>query len=642
MKRIIPVSLLLVFILIGCGAPTTPAPTAVPPTTAPTVTAPTSAPIPTTATGTRSVTDFFGTAEIPASPKTIVAADLGAFVPTFGTLSALGVRPVAVTADQLPGYLKPFAEGVQMLPGQPNYEAIAAAKPDLIITPGVDFNKENYELLKKIAPTAAPKWYWQTLEQTTDYWKEVSKLVNKEQEGDKLVSDLNGRIATLRAKYSEPLKGKPISVLQFQGAAMTDVYLLRGRLESALLDAVGAERPANQKFEPNDAEWYVTLSPELLSQADGWAIFLELYSNNPADIPAMQKQLESNPLWGQLEAVKNKRVFVVKTDEWSGTDPFVANLILDAIDHNLGPALGVTGTTPPTGANVPRTVKHVLGETKITGDAKRVIALEWTYVEDLLALGIQPIAIADVEGYKDWVKTPGVELSPDVVDLGQRGEPNLETMLSLKPDLIIEIDYSAAAYYDKLSAIAPTLVFSPYPTDANISTYQEMRDTFLTIADATGKRAEGDAVLKRMEVKFADAKAKLAAAGKGGSKIVLSQAWGAGGDVGIRLFTRNGMAVEVLEKLGLHNGWDDKEFQQYGFSSVSAESLSALPANVNFFYVVQDNDDPFTSTALKPLWDSLPFVKAGHAYPLGGDTWLFGGPLSMELLVDKVTDALTK
>jgi ABC-type Fe3+-hydroxamate transport system substrate-binding protein len=33
-------------------------------------------------------------------------------------------------------------------------------------------------------------------------------------------------------------------------------------------------------------------------------------------------------------------------------------------------------------------------------------------------------------------------------------------------------------------------------------------------------------------------------------------------------------------------------------------------------------------------------VKAGRAYALGGDTWLFGGPLSAEALVNIVVKAL--
>ena len=50
-----------------------------------------------------------------------------------------------------------------------------------------------------------------------------------------------------------------------------------------------------------------------------------------------------------------------------------------------------------------RVIQHALGENTITGTPQRIVALEWTYVEDLLALGLQPIGVADIEGYHDWV-----------------------------------------------------------------------------------------------------------------------------------------------------------------------------------------------------------------------------------------------
>ena len=52
-----------------------------------------------------------------------------------------------------------------------------------------------------------------------------------------------------------------------------------------------------------------------------------------------------------------------------------------------------TESTPET-----RTIKHALGETKITGVPKRIVALEWLYAEDVLALGVQPVGIADMKG----------------------------------------------------------------------------------------------------------------------------------------------------------------------------------------------------------------------------------------------------
>ena len=41
--------------------------------------------------------------------------------------------------------------------------------------------------------------------------------------------------------------------------------------------------------------------------------------------------------------------------------------------------------------NQVRLIKHELGETEITGTSKRIVVLEWTYAEELLALGVQSL-----------------------------------------------------------------------------------------------------------------------------------------------------------------------------------------------------------------------------------------------------------
>ncbi|WP_237690568.1 ABC transporter substrate-binding protein [Paenibacillus caui] len=140
----------------------------------------------------------------------------------------------------------------------------------------------------------------------------------------------------------------------------------------------------------------------------------------------------------------------------------------------------------PAASGETATYKNPLGEAVIKGTPKRIVALDWTYAEDLIALGIQPAGVADIKGYKQWVNgdTP---LGSDVVDVGTRQEPNLEAIAALEPDLIITADYRAESIYDKLNAIAPTLAFSPYPNDPNVDQYQEMIDTFNTIAKNYGQ-----------------------------------------------------------------------------------------------------------------------------------------------------------
>ncbi|MDX1664433.1 MAG: iron-siderophore ABC transporter substrate-binding protein [Candidatus Promineifilaceae bacterium] len=285
------------------------------------------------------------------------------------------------------------------------------------------------------------------------------------------------------------------------------------------------------------------------------------------------------------------------------------------------------------------TISHTLGETEIVGVPERVVALEWTYVEDLLALGIQPVGVADIAGYETWVNVQP-ELADDVTDVGTRQEPNLEAIAALEPDLIIGVEFRHAPIYEDLSSIAPTIIFNPYPAEAGPDQFAEMEETFLTIAEAVQRQGEASEVLADMEATFAEGYDQLEAAGLIGSEFVLAQAFSAEGGPQVRLFTDNSMAVQIFNRLGLENAWEGG-FEQYGFSTVGIEALAEVQ-DANFLYVVQSDDDVFANQADNPVWNSLQFVQEDRTYPLGGDTWLFGGPLSAELVVEKTVDLLTE
>jgi ferric hydroxamate transport system substrate-binding protein len=284
-----------------------------------------------------------------------------------------------------------------------------------------------------------------------------------------------------------------------------------------------------------------------------------------------------------------------------------------------------------------RLIEHVGGKTCVSENPQRVVALEWTYVEDVLALGVQPVGIADIEGYKAWVKIP-VELADNVVDIGDRAEPNLEVITALNPDLIIGVGFRTAQNYDELSAIAPTLIFNPYPEDLTVSQYDEMTITFTTLATALNRESEGEAVLKQMTDYFEAAASALEEAGHGGETFILSQGWNTDNLATFRLFTDNAMAVQILQRIGLENAWDDAP-QLYGFTEIGIEGFAELnDKDFNFFYVAQDADNDIFADS--PLWGGLNFVRNERAYWLGGDAWLFGGPLSAQVLVDGVLQSM--
>ena len=74
-------------------------------------------------------------------------------------------------------------------------------------------------------------------------------------------------------------------------------------------------------------------------------------------------------------------------------------------------------------------------EITLDGPATKVVGTEWNVVGDLVSLGVEPVGVADVEGYEAW--SSAVPLTGDPTDIGTRGEPSVETVASLAPDLIV-------------------------------------------------------------------------------------------------------------------------------------------------------------------------------------------------------------
>ncbi|WP_340024306.1 iron-siderophore ABC transporter substrate-binding protein [Paenibacillus sp. FSL K6-1096] len=298
-----------------------------------------------------------------------------------------------------------------------------------------------------------------------------------------------------------------------------------------------------------------------------------------------------------------------------------------------------SGGAPAEETAGPITVQHKRGEFTLDKPAVRVVTLEWTYTEDVVALGVQPVGNADNANYKVYV-TSEAALDDSVTDIGTRSEPNMEAIAALKPDLIIANADNNKNVYDQLNAIAPTLEFDPY--DGEGYTYEKMTTIFNTIAAALGKEDKAKEVLSGLDQHYADANAKLAAAGKENFHYALTQAFTYQNAASLRMFSDNSVVAGTLSKIGMINDWQPEKLENYGFSTVGIESLSAVQDS-NFIYITQPDDDVF-GAAMKnnSVWNGLNFVKENRTYQLGSTTWTFGGPVSSKVLVDGVVEAITK
>lgn len=113
------------------------------------------------------------------------------------------------------------------------------------------------------------------------------------------------------------------------------------------------------------------------------------------------------------------------------------------------------------GAPGPVTITHLFGETTVGEPPKRVVCAGYTGQDDLLALGVVPVAVTAWFGDQPFAVWPWAQqrlgdAEPAVLDLDNGIA--VERIAELNPDLIIATNAGVDAdTYQKLSAIAPTV-----------------------------------------------------------------------------------------------------------------------------------------------------------------------------------------
>jgi iron complex transport system substrate-binding protein len=107
------------------------------------------------------------------------------------------------------------------------------------------------------------------------------------------------------------------------------------------------------------------------------------------------------------------------------------------------------------------TVTHLFGQTVIKEPPKRVVSAGYTEQDDLLAVGVVPVAVTNWFGDQPFAVWPWAQpklggAQPVVLNL-DNGIP-VDQIAGLKPDLIVAVNAGVDAdTYQKLSAIAPTI-----------------------------------------------------------------------------------------------------------------------------------------------------------------------------------------
>ncbi len=147
------------------------------------------------------------------------------------------------------------------------------------------------------------------------------------------------------------------------------------------------------------------------------------------------------------------------------------------------------------------TVKHVFGETTLPGPPTRVVSAGLTEQDDLLAVGVVPIAVTkwfdgQPSGVWPWAQAPLGGVKPAVLNLDNGIQ--VDAIASLKPDLIVAVNAGLDAdTYKKLSEIAPTIAQS-----GDQAFFEPWKQQAATVAAAVFKTDEMTRSVAAVDEKF--------------------------------------------------------------------------------------------------------------------------------------------
>ncbi|MDM9379748.1 iron-siderophore ABC transporter substrate-binding protein [Chlorogloeopsis sp. ULAP01] len=281
-----------------------------------------------------------------------------------------------------------------------------------------------------------------------------------------------------------------------------------------------------------------------------------------------------------------------------------------------------------------RMVQHAMGVTCVPDHPQRVVTLSTMDLANALALGIKPIATAN-----DFRTATG-EFPPylsshaqGIPTLGNSGQPNLEKILYLKPDLIFSWWGSPPKSINPLvSKIAPTVAYSWWESS--------WKEIFNSTAQLLGKEQAAQVAWQHYQTKIQDLKTAL---GNRYQDKKISFIYFYFGRIGTNV--NNSFAGSILKDAGLQRPPDqDRVIEPYGYTEFSLEEINQADGDVLFVASFTDDDQKVVENLQRnPLWQTLKAVQQKQVYFVSGVTWIWGSDMiGAEAVIDDLRKYLVE
>lgn len=277
----------------------------------------------------------------------------------------------------------------------------------------------------------------------------------------------------------------------------------------------------------------------------------------------------------------------------------------------------------------PHTQTTAFGDATIEAQPKRVLALTPTAADELLALGITPIAVGTDPDQLDvtapWIADDIRDLS-DADLVANARDVNAENVANTEPDLIIGApwQFSDASVWERINSIAPTII--PATADAaNVGWEASLRTT----AEAVGMEDKADDIITEVKTEYKGAAGDVPA-GKTYNFTGYSES--------MDFFSGNGSVFQLFG-LSPSDSQDDSQTR----SALSVENTDQLTGDLLAIWPQTDTDRRALDD--NQAFQQLPAVENDAVYyadTQDANAINAAGPHSLRWFLDRITPTVKK